>query len=134
MKPHEIPVRLLEQKKTWDLEAFYEIAMQNPSWWCFLVGDDGDEEPFGALILSDNPLYDEVDGHTVIVDKAVRTPERAEATIRLGLAMTKEIARQLGRKYMGASVRDPDRFIAQLGDSEFQVVESVIRREIEWDG
>ena len=73
VKPFEIPLHLLEQKKIWNLEVFYRMAATATHWYAF-VCSDGDDD-IGAFILYDDPLYDSVALQTVIVDKAHRTYE-----------------------------------------------------------
>lgn len=131
VKPHEIPLRLLEQKKMWDVRVFYEFAIAHGhEWWAYVV-DEGDElDPCAAFIITDNPLYRAVSCQTIIVDKARRTPERVAQVAILAHEVALALARSLGRQYAGCAVKDPDKFIALLGNPKVEVLEHIVREEV----
>jgi len=131
VKPHEIPLRLLEQKKVWDLRVFYEFAVvRGHEWWAY-VADEGDEDdPCAAFIITDNPLYRAVACTTIIVDKARRTPERVAQVAILAHEYTLALGRKLGRKYAGCAVKNPEKFIELLGNPEIEILEHFVREEV----
>lgn len=131
VKPHEIPRRLLEQKKAWDLEVFYEIAARDPAWWAVLFDEGDPDDPVAAVILADAPLYYSVQYETLIVDKARRTPERVREAFYLGHELAVEKARQLGRKYVGWASPDPGKWLDTIGHPpKAEILEHVTREEI----
>lgn len=131
VKPHEIPLRLLEQKKTWDLRVFYEYAIANGhEWWAYVI-DEGDEgDPFAAFIVTDNRLHDAVACQTIIVDKERRTPERVQRVAILAHEFTLTRGRELGRKYAGCAVQNAEKFIELLGNPNIEILEQVVREEL----
>lgn len=132
VKPFEIPQRLLEQKKTWNLELFYEYAVRAEDSWSAFVMDQGDDgDPVVAVIITDDPLYDAVECQTIIVDKARRTPELvAEASI-IARELTLAEGRKRGRKYAGCGTKEPEKFLQIWGNPPTAVIlESVIREEV----
>lgn len=131
VKPHEIPLSLLEQKKAWDLKLFYEFAVTNGNEWPSYVIDEGDEgDPFAAFILNDNPMYRGVMCHTIIVDKERRTLERVSKVAIIAHEYTVALAQRLGRKYAGTAVRDPEKFIEILGNPNVEILEHTVREEV----
>lgn len=129
VKPHEIPLRLLRQKKVWDLRVFYELAMSVDSWTAYLLGDDDD--PWGAIIIEDSPLAMAVSCQTIIVDKARRTQENVMAAAIYAHEATLEKARELGRPYVGCGVKNPEKFLEILGHPPTaQIVECWVREEV----
>lgn len=131
VKPHEIPLRLLEQKKIWDLRVFYELAIKGAPWRAFLF-DEGDMgDPVAAVILADSPLADAVECQTIIVDKERRTPERVAHVAIIAHALALEEARRLGRRYAGCGVRNPQKFLDILGNPpKAEILEHVVREEV----
>jgi len=130
VKPHEIPIRLLEQKEAWDLRVFFERAVAAEDWRAYVV-DEGDEnDPVGAFIITDNPMYRAVDCQTIIVDKARRTPERVAMVSILAHEYTLSYGRGLGRKYAGCGVKNAEKFIAILGNPNIEILETVVREEL----
>jgi hypothetical protein len=129
VKPHEIPLRLLKQKKVWDLKVFYEFAMTGAPWTAYLLGEDDD--PWGAVILEDSPLAMAVFCQTIIVDKTRRTPENVMAAAIYAHEATLEKARVLGRPYAGCGVQNPEKFLEILGNPPTaKIVEHVVREEV----
>ena len=129
VKPHEIPLRLLEQKKVWDLKVFYELAMVAHGWLAYVIGPDDD--PWGAIILEDNPLGMSIFCQTLIIDKARRTPERVSLASNYVYLLAREAAKQRGRRYLMTAVQDPDKFMEMIGNPpDVQVIETILRKEI----
>ncbi len=132
VKPHEIPVRLLEQKKMWDTRLFCEAAITSDNWTAYVFSDDGEgADPWGAMIFVDEPMADALCCQTVIIDKKRRTPERLSAMLVYGHQLLRAAARSLGRKYAVVTMRDADKYLEILGNPEgAEVIETVIREEV----
>ncbi len=132
VKPHEIPLRLLEQKKMWDLRVFYEYAANAGDSWLAFVMDEGDEDdPYAAVILADCPMSMAVDWQTLIIDKPRRTPERFRDVMTFGYAALRAFANRLGRRYICTSINDPDKYLGAIGHPPaIEIAEYVLREEI----
>ena len=131
VKPFEIPVRLLAQKKIWDLKVFYEMAMVAQDWSAFLLLDDDDDEAVGAIIIADNPLYRAVACQTVIVDKAKRTAKRVAETAWIARELTLEEARQRGRPYATCAVLNAQKYLEILGNPPtIKITETLVLEEV----
>ena len=131
VKPFEIPISLLEQKEAWDLRVFYEYAVVAPNWKAWLIDDGDEDDPFGAVIVTDNALYQVAECQTIIVDKARRTPERVAAAAIIAHELTLEEARRLGRKYAGCGVKNAEKFMEILGNPPaVEILETVVREEV----
>ena len=130
VKPFEIPRWLLEQKKLWNLDVFYDFAHRNPdAWMSFLLTLDG--IAIGCFIVYDDPLYDSIDTQTLIIDKAYRTEENVSQSCRLVYLAMRAIAKEFGRKRIIAQVRDPEKFIERIGSPKgVKIGESVLMEEV----
>jgi hypothetical protein len=132
VKPHEIPLHLLRQKKTWDLRVFYEYSLLAGDNWCAFVLDEGDDgDPFAAVILADVLLSDCVEVHTLIVDKARRDTEHVAAAALFARSAALAFARHQGRKYAAAGLKQPQKFMDIFGHPPtMEIVETVIREAV----
>lgn len=131
VKPHEIPLHLLRQKKIWNLSVFYEMAVVATDWWAFVIDDGEASDPWAAVIITDNHLYDSVACQTLIVDKARRTPDRVALAIRIAYELGVAVAKQLGRKAIGTAVMKPETFLDALQDVDgIEVAETILKKEI----
>lgn len=129
VKPFDIPPHLIAQKKTWDVSVFYQLATVAEAWFAYVVSD-GDTD-IAALILYDDPLYDAIGAQTLIIDKSVRTPELVEKMFQLSRRIMLEKAKHLGRRYITANLRTPEKYIAMVGNPEgLRVIESTVREEV----
>lgn len=130
VKPFEIPRRLLEQKKGWDLSLFYEAAYENPDRWIsFMLEKDGTD--VGCFILYDDALFGNIAIQTLIIDKAYRSEAIVtEATQRIYESM-RAIAKEFGRNVIVAQVSTPEKYMQRLGNPEgLKIREYVIAEEI----
>ena len=132
VKPHEIPLHLLRQKKVWDISLFHEYAVRAGDSWRAFVMDEGDEgDPFAAVIISDAPLSMAVDCHTIIVDKVRRTPDRVAAAAVFAHEAALSWARELGRPYAGCGVKNPEKFMEILGNPPtVEILETIVRETV----
>jgi hypothetical protein len=129
VKAHEIPLHLLRQKKMWDLEVFYRMAILAEDWWAFMLSKDG--EDIGAFILHDDPLYDSVGMNTMIIDKQYRTYELVEEAGKLAQEAALIAASELGRSFITTSTLTPERHIKMMGNEEdWDILQSTIIRKV----
>ena len=131
VKPHELPLYLVQQKKQWNPAEFYRIAYQVDNWRAFMLEEDG--LPVGALVLTDEPIADAVVLQTIIIDTPLRCEERVVEGSRLIRTLGVEWARQLGRKYIIASTMPAfaERWLAGAGcGPSAHIIEATIREEV----
>jgi hypothetical protein len=130
IKPHEIPLYLIQQKKMWDVEEYYRIASQDPNWLSWLIEDDELGLTVGAFIVCDDALHFGVRLQTVIVDKPYRTTERVAEATWMGRNAALMVAKMLGRKWGFCASQHAEKYMkyGECGPTA-EIVESVIREE-----
>lgn len=102
VKAHEIPVHLLRQKDTWDLQVFYEMAVSDPThWMSFLIVEGTDL--VGAVLYSQSRLYRTFYVDTLIVDEPLREMPLMRECVRLARDMGHILAAGLGYPLLGSS-------------------------------
>lgn len=130
VKPHEIPLYLIKQKRAWDPVEFYRLALvAEDQWRAFLFTEE--QRIVGALILADDPLYYAVVLQTLILDKYYRTEERLSEIAPMCRDLALDWARQLGRKVIMSAIQPAEKFIQISGcGPTAEIVEHVIREEV----
>ena len=128
VKPSEIPRRLAEQK-VWDVDEFYRQAHEVIGWHTYLFEVDGTD--VAAAIFVDDPLYDAIGTHTVIIDKAWRREEVATTILLAIRKMCIRMAELFNRHCILYSSPHPEKLLARLGNPPgARVQEMMIRDEV----
>ena len=130
VKPHQIPLYLIKQKKGWDPIEFYRVALGiTTQWRAYLFTEK--QRIIGTLILADDPLHYAVALQTLVIDKEYRTQERLGKIAPMCRNLALAWARELGRKCIMSAIRPAEKFIEISGcGPTTQIVESVIREEV----
>ena len=128
----ELPRDLLAQKKTLDVERFYESAQAGllPV-TCFVVDEEGIPDPVCLFIMARSPIYRGVLIDTLVVDQARRTDERVRACLRLAKSTAEAVAREIGETRVFWSTDRPERMINMLGDRRVRRVETTLELPVD---
>lgn len=123
----DLPLRLLKQKKSWDIAEFCRCAVLVTNWYAYVWGAEGEE--WAMIIAVDDPIYDSVLCETLIVDKDNR--EHVPEVVRAAFQICEALAKQLGRKYVTTCTRTPNAYLRLLGNpSDIQRLETRLRKEV----